>query len=101
MIDDELASPVMSAADVDLVCRLNADHGLDAALPRSPEPSSGGVGHAAILACLGSEPDHVRVMQALVSPRDADVQIAQVYLRHRPIDDVNELRERGVRDSCA
>ena len=88
MINDELASPVISAADVDLVCRLNADHGLDTALPRSREPSSGGVGHAAVLACLGSEHDHVRVMQALTSARDDDVQVAQVYLRHHPIGGV-------------
>jgi len=93
MVNDELASPAISAADVDLVCRLNADHSLDTALPRSREPSSGGAGHAAVLACLGSEPDHVRVMQALTSARDDDVQVAQVYLRHHPIDDVAELRD--------
>ena len=34
----------------------------------------------------------LRVLQALVGTNDEDVQIAQVYLRHRPIADVNELR---------
>jgi hypothetical protein len=32
-------------------------------------------------------------MQALTSARDDDVQVAQVYLRHHPIDDVAELRD--------
>jgi hypothetical protein len=32
-------------------------------------------------------------VQALASGWDADVQIAQVYLRHHPIADVNEVRQ--------
>ena len=51
-----------------------------------------GVGRAGILACLGSQDGRTRILQALLSPNDDDVQIAQVYLRHRPIVDVNELR---------
>jgi len=50
------------------------------------------VGHAGLVACLGSTTGHARVLQAVTSVRDEDVQIAQVYLRHRPIVDVNELR---------
>ena len=91
MISDELASPVVTAADVDLVCRLNASHQLDARTATSAPHAS--VGHAAILACLGSERDHGRVLQALTSANDGDVQIAQVYVRHHPIDDVGELRD--------
>jgi len=49
-------------------------------------------GHAAVRACLGSQHDHERVLQALVSAQPADVQIAQAYLRHHPVDDVAELR---------
>ena len=78
--------------DVDLVCRLNDDHALDGGLAALPAATTSGVGHAAILACLGSDRDHDRVLQALSSARDDDVQIAQVYLRHHPIDDVDELR---------
>jgi hypothetical protein len=92
MISDALAAPAPSAADVDLVCRLNDDHALDGALAALPTIQAGSVGHAAILACLGSDRDHDRVLQALSSARDDDVQIAQVYLRHHPIDDVGELR---------
>jgi hypothetical protein len=92
MIGATLAAPAPSAADVDLVCRLNDDHALDGGLAALPAITTTGVGHAAILACLGSERDHERVLQALSSARDDDVQIAQVYLRHHPIDDVNELR---------
>ena len=47
---------------------------------------------AAILACLGSKEGHARVLRALTSPDDDDVEIAQVYLRHWPIADANELR---------
>jgi hypothetical protein len=32
------------------------------------------------------------MLLALTSPNDEEVQIAQVYLRHQPIADVNELR---------
>jgi len=93
LIGETLAAPAPSAADVDLVCRLNADHALDGGLSSSPAIAGRGVGHAAILACLGSDRDHDRVLQALSSARDDDVQLAQVYLRHHPIDDVNELRD--------
>jgi hypothetical protein len=93
MIGDQLAQATVTAADVDLVCRLNHDHALDGGLAQVALPARGGVGHAAILACLGSAQDQERVVQALVSPRDADVQIAQVYFRHHPIVDVTALRE--------
>jgi hypothetical protein len=92
MVKAQFAQP-LSAADVDLVCRLNKDHGLDGERRQLPAADDGNVGQAAVLACLGSDDDHVRVLQALVSARDADVQIAQVYLRHHPIEDVNELRD--------
>ena len=47
---------------------------------------------AAILACLGSADGRARVLRALTSSRDDDVEIAQLYLSHRPISDVHELR---------
>jgi len=94
MIGDQFARPALTAADVDLVCRLNGAHDLDEELRRLPDPSQGDdAGHAAVLACLGSPDSHERVLQALTSSREGDVQIAQVYLRHRPIADAGELRD--------
>jgi hypothetical protein len=81
----------ISAADVDLVCRLNADGSLDDALPALPRRDED-IGAAGVRACLGSDDDQTRVLQALVGANDAGVQIAQVYVRHHPIGDVNELR---------
>jgi hypothetical protein len=44
-------------------------------------------------ACLpGSAEARARVLRALTSPIDADVELAQVYVGHRPITDVAELR---------
>jgi len=51
------------------------------------------VPHAAVLACLGSPEAHTRVLRALTSANDEEVQIAQVYLHHRPITDATELRD--------
>jgi hypothetical protein len=93
LIGDEFARSRPTAADVDLVCRLNEDREFDEArrdLP--PAVGADDVGHAAMLACLGGTEGRARVLQALTSPRDADVQIAQVYLRRRPISDIYELR---------
>jgi hypothetical protein len=73
---------------------LNAKGDLDAELSqleRRSQPDNR-VGHAAILACLGSPEARSQVLLALTSPSDQEVEIAQVYLRHRPIADVNELR---------
>jgi hypothetical protein len=83
--------PVITAADVDFVCTLNADRALDGVLARVPVAADD-IGHAAILACLGGADNRARLLDALTSTRDADVQIAQVYLRYRPIADVAELR---------
>jgi hypothetical protein len=47
---------------------------------------------AAVLACLGDEEGHARVLRALTGDDDADVGIAQVYLHHRPIVDAREIR---------
>lgn len=94
MIVEQFARPTLTAADVDLVCRLNQAHALgDEGLHRLPASAVIDVGHAAIRACLGSDDDRARVLRALVGPRGADVQIAQVYVRYHPIADVNELRD--------
>jgi hypothetical protein len=94
MISDQIARSAVTPAEVDLVCALNKDHGLDQELDRlqlSPTQASK-VSTAAILACLGNAEARAQVLLALTSPNDEEVQLAQVYLRHRPIADVNELR---------
>jgi hypothetical protein len=94
MIGDQLARDAIGPADVDLVCSLNKDHALDQELQHLPpsalQPSK--VTHAAVLACLGSAGAHARVLRALTSPNDDDVQIAQAYLHRRPLVDATELR---------
>ena len=93
-IHDVLAGDSMGFGEVDLVCTLNQDRALDPALARiHVTQSRPKTAHAAALACLGSADSHARVLKALASPQEADVQIAQAYLRHRPITDPKELRE--------
>ena len=52
----------------------------------------GNLAHAAALGCLGHVDAHQQIVRALFSERDEDVAMAQVYLRHRPLADVAELR---------
>jgi len=93
LVRDRLAGK-LTAADVELACSLNDRHELDAALPAvmpaAAQPAS--VGEAAVLACLGSAEARTLVLPALTSPRDAEFEMAQVYLRHRPLSDAGELR---------
>jgi hypothetical protein len=89
---DRYAEARLTGADVDLACRLNADPALDAGGRRLPD-ESGDVVHDAILACLGRADLRPAVVQALTSSRDEDVQVARVYLRHRPLEETATLRE--------
>lgn len=90
MLGDMLARKEVSAPDVDLACGLNKSGELDGALARAPGTDA--AGHFAVLACLGNAEARDRVLERLASPVDADVRIAQAYLRHRPLADANELR---------
>lgn len=94
MTGELLARKDIAATEVNLVCTLNEHHELDGALaslaPRVARPDA--IGHAAALGCMGSEEARARVLKALVGPSDADAQIAQTYLRNRPIADAAELR---------
>jgi len=94
MMRDRLLQDVVGPGDVDLFCSLNKSGELDDQLDRlAPLPvTATSVGHAAVLACLGSEKSRARVLRALTSSSDEDVQIAQVYLHHHPIADADELR---------
>jgi hypothetical protein len=94
MIGERLSTNSVGSADVDMVCGLNKGRGLDQGLGRlAVTPAQAGkVPTAAVLACLGDTDARARVLRAMTSASDADVQIAQVYLRHRPITDATELR---------
>jgi hypothetical protein len=90
---DRFAQPQVTAADVEWACKLNADHSLDAAGRAMPVPRPPDVVRDAMLACLGRNDRREAVLQALTSASDTDVQVARVYLRYRPLDDADELRE--------
>jgi hypothetical protein len=94
MIADQMARGGVGRDEVDLVCTHSQDRESGPALQRlaAGAAQSGKVADAAVLACLGSAEAHARVVRALTSPNEEDVAIAQVYLRHRPLADVGELR---------
>ena len=94
MVGDLIARESIGAAEVDMICELNKDHGLDEERHRlslSP-PQADKVANAAVLGCLGSTEGHARVLQALTLGNEAEAEIAEVYLGYRPITDVAELR---------
>jgi hypothetical protein len=91
MITEMLAANAIGFAEVDLVCGLNRDRRLDGALEGiAPRPSR--TGGAAVMACLGSSDAHAQVLRALAGSDEKEVQVAQAYLRHRPISEKSELR---------
>jgi hypothetical protein len=94
MMGELLARKEIAATDVTLACALNERHELDGSAARlAPQVArADATGHAAVLACMGSDEARASVLKALVGPSDADVQIAQAYLRTRPIEDPVELR---------
>jgi hypothetical protein len=80
-------------ADVDLACGLNDAHTLDSALPELASSTPGTVGQTAMLACLGSAEARERLLPALLSARDSEFEMAQVYVRHRALTEAQDLRE--------
>jgi len=94
MIGERIAANAAGSTEVDLVCTRNANGELDDARQRLQLAAAQAdkLANAAVLACLGSAEDRVRTLRGLTSPRYDDVEIAQVYMRHRPIADVAELR---------
>ena len=86
---DVLARSGMGFGEVDLICSLNRDGALDgsvteAGLRRTPQ--------AAGLACLGDRGARERVIAALASADEGEVQVAQAYLRHHPVTGNDEVR---------
>ena len=94
MLGELQARKEVDVPEVDLACSLNHERDLDGAFSRRVAPGgpSDDVAHAAMRACLGSEEGRARTLAGLVSPKEADVRVAQAYLRHRPITDSAELR---------
>ncbi|MGE5615675.1 MAG: hypothetical protein ACM3X5_02045 [Bacillota bacterium] len=93
LANDVLASPTMGFVEVDLLCSINKGRDLDAVVSqvKVPEPLAGRSAQVAGTACLGDQAAHERTVKALFSNDDRDVQVAQVYLRDRPMTDA-ELR---------
>jgi hypothetical protein len=91
-IGDLIARASIGFGDVDLVCTLNGDRALDDAgtLVKAGVARTGS--QAAALACLGDAPARARVLRLLASADEREVQVAQAYLRHRPVTDPVELR---------
>lgn len=94
MIADDIARNAVDASEVDLVCAQNADGDLSPLLPelRIDDAQAAKVANAAVLACLGDADRRARVVAALTSGDDADAEVARVYLRHRGLAGVDELR---------
>jgi hypothetical protein len=94
MIEVRMARGSLGRSEVDHVCATQRERepGLARQLRSSGAVRPGDVTHSAALACLGDDEAHERTLRALTSSRDDDVATAQVYLRHRPLADVRELR---------
>lgn len=94
MLGELLGRRQLDAPEIGLACSLNEDGDLDGAFGRRGAADGGpdDVAHAAVRACLGSSEARARVLEALVGRSEADVRMAQAYLRQRPIEDSAELR---------
>ena len=95
MFGERVAQDRVDSADVDLACSLNEDGVLGQDLQSSPLAlgRAGSVGNAALLACLGRAEGHVRMLNALTSSNDEDVQMARVYFGHHPLADPTDLHK--------
>jgi hypothetical protein len=93
MVGDMLATRAAGFGEVDLICNLNREGQLEQELHRLGGLAlTGGRAADAALACLGSADSRSRILAALASRDEREVQLAQAYLRHRPITDAAELR---------
>ena len=88
LVNDLLQRPRLAYSDVDLACSLDEDGGIAAARSRLAWPSAAHerVAHAAVMACLGDARARGVALRGLASADEADVQSAQAYLRHHPIE---------------
>jgi hypothetical protein len=95
MINELLTADTMGFGEVDLICSVNKSGEFDGEFDASALSASrqSMVKYGAAFACLGNPESRARMLVALTSPRDGDVQMAQVYLRHRPITGATEFRD--------
>jgi hypothetical protein len=95
MFRERIAQDRVGLPEVDLACSLNEDGALGQELRLGQRMSApaGSLSNAALLACLGGAEGHARMLNALTSSDDEDVQVARVYFGHRPLADPNELHE--------
>ena len=89
LVRDVVRSAAMDFGEVELVCSLNADGRLAGAAFATPAMTAP---QAAALACLGDASARRRVLQAVAATDEHDVQAAQAYLRHHPLEDATELQ---------
>jgi hypothetical protein len=93
MLRELLDHAIVGVPEVNLACSLNPSHQLDGLLATAGAAHvRDDVPHAGVRACLGDAAARARTIEALVGPSEADVRVAQAYLRHRPIVDPAELR---------
>jgi hypothetical protein len=98
MIVQRLARKGVGKHEVDLVCssaqarEATREPGLAAQLRAGGAVRPSQVAHSAVLACLGDAAAHQQMLRALTSAHEGDVEVAQVYLRHRPLTDAAEVR---------
>lgn len=94
MVSHRMAQGGLGPTEVDLVCTRHRE--TEPTLARRVLASGAArpqkAAHNAALACLGSAEAHERTLRALTSDNDDDVAIAQVYLRHRPLAELAEVR---------
>jgi hypothetical protein len=95
MVAERMRRDAIGKHEVDLVCssHSSAQPDLVRRLHDSGAARADRVAHAALLACLGDARSHERAVRALTGAHDDDIEIAQVYLRHRPLAGVDELRD--------
>ena len=95
MIAELIGRDAIGPSEVDMICALNKDRALDGERGRLSLAAAAAnrVANAAVLGCLGSADGRARVLEALTGGNDNEVRIAEVFLVHRPIDDVGELRD--------
>lgn len=94
MIASRMARGRVGRHEVDLVCstRRAGEPGMAQQLADAGAAAPGTVADAAVLACLGDAQAHERTVRALTGADAEDAAIAQVYLRHRPLAGVGEVR---------
>ena len=94
MLADRMGRDAVGLHEADLVCSTfqEREPGLAQRLLETGAARPANVAHAAVLACLGDAQAHERTVRALTSADDREVEVAQMYLRHRPLTDVAEVR---------